>query len=335
MLPGAEEATKDVNAEHEVPVGVSLASLGAIALSPRGKDPVDFWESFKCRPCCNSIDESNGAVEIVDSLSVLTDATAVGGGDAVKTKTDETFVLVDKPEQEISPGTRYTGQWMGSYCHGAGSLSLADGSVYSGQLRYGAADGSGTFKTADGSVYEGQWLRDRAHGYGTYNHVNESVYEGEWRADLKCGSGSLTFKNGSKYEGQFLQGSKHGVGTYFSEKGEVVFSGQMSQDKLHGEGKYVFADGRIYEGQWRLDKMSGEGKLTWPDGLVYEGNMQDNLRHGDGMLVWPSGRRYRGAWLAGKPDGIGFVSQGAAGADIPCAWRDGELIPRPDAAASG
>jgi len=34
----------------------------------------------------------------------------------------------------------------------------------------------------------------------------------------------------------------------------------MLQGKMHGYGRYVYADGGVYEGQWVDSKMSGKGE---------------------------------------------------------------------------
>lgn len=39
-----------------------------------------------------------------------------------------------------------------------------------------------------------------------------------------------------------------------------------------GKGIYIWSDKRTYTGGWSNNKMHGNGKFTWPDGKVYEGN---------------------------------------------------------------
>ena len=40
----------------------------------------------------------------------------------------------------------------------------------------------------------------------------------------------------------------------------------------HGTtGKYAYADGAIYDGAWRENKMSGEGRYVFQNGNVYQG----------------------------------------------------------------
>lgn len=41
---------------------------------------------------------------------------------------------------------------------------------------------------------------------------------------------------------------------------------------MHGYGRSVWSDGRIYEGQYYNDKKHGFGSFCWPDGKKYIGN---------------------------------------------------------------
>lgn len=45
-----------------------------------------------------------------------------------------------------------------------------------------------------------------------------------------------------------------------------MYEGQFSDDLKHGEGKYIWYDGRIYEGEWKMNQMNGNGIYKWPDG---------------------------------------------------------------------
>lgn len=40
--------------------------------------------------------------------------------------------------------------------------------------------------------------------------------------------------------------------------------------------------------------MHGSGKLIYPDGKVYTGNFINDLRSGFGVMNWPDGRQYAG-----------------------------------------
>jgi hypothetical protein len=46
---------------------------------------------------------------------------------------------------------------------------------------------------------------------------------------------------------------------------------------IEGQGKYEWADGRVYEGEWKMNKMNGKGEFLWPDRRRYVGEyVNDN-----------------------------------------------------------
>ena len=47
---------------------------------------------------------------------------------------------------------------------------------------------------------------------------------------------------------------------YFYE----TYTGEFKGDMFHGEGKYCFADGAVYEGHFAHNLRNGSGKLTLP-----------------------------------------------------------------------
>jgi hypothetical protein len=56
--------------------------------------------------------------------------------------------------------------------------------------------------------------------------------------------------------------------------------------------------------------MHGEGVFVWPDGRKYEGGYVDDQKEGHGIFTWPDGKLYKGSWVAGKQHGIGTISSG-------------------------
>ena len=46
---------------------------------------------------------------------------------------------------------------------------------------------------------------------------------------------------------------------------------------MNGFGKFMWADGRVYEGHYYQDKKHGKGIYKWPDGRNYEGNFKKGL----------------------------------------------------------
>jgi len=42
-------------------------------------------------------------------------------------------------------------------------------------------------------------------------------------------------------------------------------------DKLHGYGKMIQPQKMVYEGEWQNNEMHGEGLYIWEDGRRYQG----------------------------------------------------------------
>ena len=55
-----------------------------------------------------------------------------------------------------------------------------------------------------------------------------------------------------------------------------TYVGEVKDGQLHGQGKYIGADGIKYEGQWKYNKFHGQGTLIMPDGNKFVGEFRDN-----------------------------------------------------------
>ena len=42
---------------------------------------------------------------------------------------------------------------------------------------------------------------------------------------------------------------------------------------MHGEGEYIWQDGRTYKGEYKNDKKHGYGEYTWSDKRKYLGKI--------------------------------------------------------------
>ncbi|CAA0104636.1 Uncharacterised protein [Halioglobus japonicus] len=67
------------------------------------------------------------------------------------------------------------------------------------------------------------------------------------------------------------------------------------------------ADGAIYTGDIQNGLLHGEGTLRWPEGSFYEGAFKDGLLHGQGEYVDVSGNRYVGQFIEGQFSGRGTI----------------------------
>ncbi|XP_039618740.1 MORN repeat-containing protein 5 [Polypterus senegalus] len=58
--------------------------------------------------------------------------------------------------------------------------------------------------------------------------------------------------------------------------------------------------GSSYEGERRNNRMEGEGVYIFPTDTKYVGEMKDGMFHGKGTLFFPSGSKYEAIWEEGK-----------------------------------
>lgn len=66
-------------------------------------------------------------------------------------------------------------------------------------------------------------------------------------------------------------------------------------------------DGAKYRGQHSKDgKRHGEGKFTWKNGDIYNGFFKENNLDGYGVFTWNDGRSYKGNWKGNKFEGVRF-----------------------------
>jgi len=98
-------------------------------------------------------------------------------------------------------------------------------------------------------------------------------------------SKSFTFGNGDRYEGDF----------------------DLINAAYHGNGKFKWASGMVYDGAWWKGRRSGFGRLSCTDGSVYEGDFVNNNKHGRGILTRADGGKYEGPWVDDKMSGDGGV----------------------------
>lgn len=82
--------------------------------------------------------------------------------------------------------------------------------------------------------------------------------------------GKVWDEDGSFYEGEFQDNRPHGVGKSIYANGEIE-EGNFAKGELHGVGKHVYEDGEMYEGGFYEGLWHGQGKITYPDGEINEG----------------------------------------------------------------
>lgn len=83
----------------------------------------------------------------------------------------------------------------------------------------------------------------------------------------------------------------------------VFYTGEVMDNKPHGQGKASYKSGGWYEGEWKNGKREGFGREFYPDEtLWYEGEWKEGKRNGAGKSYYTDGKlAYEGEWKNDKP----------------------------------
>ena len=74
------------------------------------------------------------------------------------------------------------------------------------------------------------------------------------------------------------------------------YTGELQNEKRHGQGTCFYPNGNKYEGGWKEDSMFGQGVYTWKGGSVYRGEFVDVNKSARGVMTWANGDTYEGTW---------------------------------------
>ncbi|KAK1628898.1 hypothetical protein QYE76_003213 [Lolium multiflorum] len=100
------------------------------------------------------------------------------------------------------------------------------------------------------------------------------------------------------------------------------YQGDLRGDLPHGQGKFLWTDGSMYEGAWARGRAAGRGKFSWPSGATYEGDLAGGYMHGQGTYIGEFGDTFAGLWANNLRHGRG--TQAYANGDVYDGhWRDG------------
>ncbi|KAM0844649.1 hypothetical protein ACQ4PT_056901 [Festuca glaucescens] len=100
------------------------------------------------------------------------------------------------------------------------------------------------------------------------------------------------------------------------------YQGDLRGDLPHGQGKFLWTDGGMYEGAWARGRAAGRGKFSWPSGATYEGDLAGGYMHGQGTYIGEFGDTFAGLWANNLRHGRG--TQAYANGDVYDGhWRDG------------
>ncbi len=159
-------------------------------------------------------------------------------------------------------------------------------------------------------------------GFATLDHPT-TTYTGYLLDGMYHGKGKLVFKaTGDSYEGSFANGLYHGKGKFIWKStggcyegsfvcGEATngtlswsdgtrYIGDLKEWKMHGRGKYIGANGAVYEGTFVEGNLNGYGVAIWANGTRYVGTFRNWALHGQGTCTFPGGQVQSGLWDDGN-----------------------------------
>ncbi|XP_021018835.1 radial spoke head 10 homolog B2 isoform X2 [Mus caroli] len=169
-------------------------------------------------------------------------------------------------------GNTYHGMFSEGLMHGQGTYIWADGLKYEGSIYYNQ---EGT------SWYEGDWVYNIKKGWGIRCYKSGNIYEGQWENNMRHGEGRMRWlTTNEEYTGHWEKGIQNGFGTHtwflkripnsqYPLRNEYI--GAFVNGFRHGQGKFYYASGAMYEGEWASNKKQGRGRMTFKNGRVYEG----------------------------------------------------------------
>jgi len=200
----------------------------------------------------------------------------------------------------------YEGDWERDKSHGEGVRVYSNGSKYAGEFREGAVHGNGTMFYANGDQYIGDFHRGHLSGRGVMKYARGETFDGHFLNGFQYGEGKYTWSDGGYYDGEY-KATKLNKGT--------LMEAPLCNGKREGFGLRVFTNGARYTGQWVDDKMHGQGQLLQAEGAGYEGIFFNGYRQGLGreqygnvmgmLFICPAGHRhpgtgycqYKGDWV--------------------------------------
>jgi hypothetical protein len=62
---------------------------------------------------------------------------------------------------------------------------------------------------------------------------------------------------------------------------------------MHGQGVFIWPDGRKYEGEYQNNKKNGRGVFSWKEGKAITCMWKDGIRSGEGTIRYPDGREIK------------------------------------------
>lgn len=117
--------------------------------------------------------------------------------------------------------------------------------------------------------------REYENSFSGENSFESGTYFGDTEFGYFDGDGVFKYVTGTVYTGQWSNNHIHGVGV-LNVPSEGTYEGEFIRSQKSGNGTFTWDDGAVYKGEWKNDQMSGQGTYTSPDNVTYIGTFQEN-----------------------------------------------------------
>ena len=93
----------------------------------------------------------------------------------------------------------------------------------------------------------------------------------------------------------------------YYKNNSIIYEGDIVENKLEGNGKYIYENGEYYIGQWLNGNKHGKGIKYYKNGSIkYEGDFVNDVYEGIGKYIEEKGEYYIGPFLDGTKFGKGI-----------------------------
>ncbi|MGT2930638.1 MORN repeat-containing protein [Streptococcus dentasini] len=83
------------------------------------------------------------------------------------------------------------------------------------------------------------------------------------------------------------------------DKGKIVYTGHVKNNKMNGQGRLTYKNGDKYSGDFVNGQFEGKGTFTSKSGWRYKGEFTKGQANGQGTLTTADGQTYTGRFKQG------------------------------------
>ena len=201
----------------------------------------------------------------------------------------ETLKLIEEGKLKEDYLIKYVGDWKNGIRDGYGKEWYQDGTMWEGIFK-----NNQLCMDCDGLVRFTNYFKGYISQYRIENNKEvegsqitipispSNMYLGEGVCEGDCDFGYGVMKyNGdsilgeSIYKGNFNNCERNGYGEFTNSSGNYI--GEFKNNLFHGQGKYTWNNGDIFNGEFKEGLENGFGKKIYPYGIIDEGIWENGI----------------------------------------------------------